>query len=206
MSQWGNNDLANNKPLFDFSRETRGVAILTTANTVTTGNVLYFQTAIPSSVQVGTFAYTDWSTDTANVISRCTDGSVLDQNDITFIKSNNTVNLIVDAANGVVRFANNVIGKHPGNVNVYFANTISYNNALQQNTFSDTVLVTPTRLTSANNKISGNVNQGWNYVYKKTNNDGTIRYIRETLVALANTTASNTASGNTSWGQAFANT
>ena len=66
----------------------------------------------------------------------------------------------------------------------------------------DTVLVTPTRL--ANNTVAmGNLNPGWVHIQKKTNNDGTVRYISETLVALASPVASNTASGNTSWGTAF---
>ena len=205
MPLWGNTDTANSKPLFDFSREVREVGVLVTANTVT-GNTLYFKTAIPTSIGVGAFVYTDWTTDTANVASRCLDGSFMDQNDVTFIKANNTVAAVVDAANGVLRLANNVIGSHPGNVNVFFANTINYNNPLQANLFSDTVLVTSTRTSTANSKIGGNTNQGWNYVYKKTNSDGTVRYIRECLIALANPTAANTASGNTSWGQAFANT
>jgi hypothetical protein len=71
---------------------------------------------------------------------------------------------------------------------------------------ADTVLVTTTRLQAANNNIGGNIQPGWMHVQKKVNNDGAVRYIRETLVALANPTATNTASGQTSWGTAFANT
>lgn len=67
---------------------------------------------------------------------------------------------------------------------------------------ADTVLVTPTR--AANNAVPlGSVNVGWNVIRKKTNNDGSVRYQAETLVALASPTAANTASGNTSWGRAF---
>ena len=43
--------------------------------------------------------------------------------------------------------------------------------------------------------------QGWVHIQKKTNNDGTVRYLKETLVALANPVAANTNSGNTSFGQ-----
>jgi hypothetical protein len=68
--------------------------------------------------------------------------------------------------------------------------------------FGDTILVTATRAANANNTLAnvGNLNQGWNHVWKKTNNDGTIRFIKETLICLANATASNTTSGNTTSG------
>jgi hypothetical protein len=42
------------------------------------------------------------------------------------------------------------------------------------------------------------VNVGWNRITRKINNDGTIRFLKETLVALANPTAANTSSANTS--------
>ena len=85
---------------------------------------------------------------------------------------------------------------------LYFANAISYNSTVAANVFGDTILVTPTRAANANSTITnvGNLNQGWNHIYKKTNSDGTIRYIKETLICLANATASNTSSGNTSFG------
>jgi hypothetical protein len=51
--------------------------------------------------------------------------------------------------------------------------------------------------TVANTKL-GNVNAGWNRITRKINNDGTIRFLKETLVALANPVASNTQSANTS--------
>ena len=47
----------------------------------------------------------------------------------------------------------------------------------------------------------GSMNSGWNRIQKKVNSDGTVRYLKETLVALANPTAANTNSGNTSFGQ-----
>jgi len=76
------------------------------------------------------------------------------------------------------------------------------NKTMSANYAADTVLVTATRL--ANNTVNmGNQVPGWTHIQKKTNNDGTVRYIHETLVALASPVASNTNSGNTSWGQAF---
>ena len=44
---------------------------------------------------------------------------------------------------------------------------------------------------------------GWVNIRKKVNNDGSVRYQSETLVVLANPVASNTTSGNTSWGTAY---
>ena len=87
---------------------------------------------------------------------------------------------------------------------VEFDKAIVYNtNKTMTKTYgADTILVTPTRL--ANSTVAfGSVNPGWVHIQKKTNNDGTVRYINETLVALASPVASNTNSGNTSWGQAF---
>jgi hypothetical protein len=51
---------------------------------------------------------------------------------------------------------------------------------------------------SVSNTFLGSVNQGWNLITKKINSDGTIRFLKETLVCLANATASNTSSANTS--------
>ena len=59
---------------------------------------------------------------------------------------------------------------------------------------------------NANSSIAtkiGNMNVGWNYVQKKTNNDGTVRYLKETLVALASPVASNVSSANTSSNSIF---
>lgn len=67
----------------------------------------------------------------------------------------------------------------------------------------DTILMTASRMLNVNTTIaqSGNYTQGWVHIQKKTNADGTVRYLKETLVALANPVASNTISGNTSFGQ-----
>ena len=51
--------------------------------------------------------------------------------------------------------------------------------------------------TVANTKL-GNVNAGWNRIVRKINNDGTVRFLKETLVALANPIAANTQSANSS--------
>ena len=51
--------------------------------------------------------------------------------------------------------------------------------------------------TVANTQL-GNLNAGWNLIQRKVNNDGTVRFLKECLVALANPVASNTSSANTS--------
>jgi len=204
MALWGNNDAANSKPLLPQDREVREVTLLTTNVAITTGNTLTFTTAVPSSITVGQYVY---SLDSNNAVSRCPDGSITDQNDVSFIRSNNTVKTI-DASNNTVRLTNNIMATLANGSIVYFANTIPYSSGETLSTyFADTILITATR--SSNNRTSspspatanvGNLNQGWNHVVKKTNADGSIRYLVETLVALANTTASNTASGNASFG------
>lgn len=79
---------------------------------------------------------------------------------------------------------------------VYHANT--YETTLN----ADTILVTSSRRANATVNVEI-ASIGWMHVRKKVNNDGTVRYLTETLVALANPVASNTASGNTSNTQVF---
>ena len=197
---WGNKDTANSKPNFSVEREVRKVATLTANGAVTTGNTLVFTTVVPTSVVVGSYAY---SLDANSAVSRLSDGSVVGQNDVDFFKSNNTV-AFVDGANSTVRLTNNVMATLANGSIVYFANAVSFKaNTVANTYFADTILVTASRAANANTSKanSGNFSAGWVHVRRKTNNDGTIRYLKETLVALANATASNTSSGNTSFGQ-----
>lgn len=121
--------------------------------------------------------------------------------------SNNAVKSI---SGNTVTLTSNVFITTSAGALIEFDNVISYNSnkSASYNVLADTVLVTPTRLATGNINASmgGNFNSGWVKIQKKINNDGTVRYLRETMVALANPVASNTLSGNTSWGQAFANT
>lgn len=208
MSLWGNNDSANSKPLLPVERQVRPVATLVTANATTAGNTIVFTTA-PSVGLVGSYVFTDRSSDTAQGVSRFWDTSLVDSNDVAFLKANNTVRS-VDVANNLIRLANNVIATLAISKTVYFANAIvQTTGAAAANTFfDDTILVTPSRM--ANNTVAlGNMNSGWNHIRKKVNNNndiggtGATRYIKETLVAMAAPVASNTASGNTSFGQMF---
>jgi hypothetical protein len=100
--------------------------------------------------------------------------------------------------------------------------TGSANTKLSQKTYNaDTILVTDTRLANGAYAVNGgsanlasgisanqvgSLNSGWVHIQKKVNNDGTVRYLKETLVALANPVASNTYSGNTSFGPFFTGT
>jgi hypothetical protein len=96
---------------------------------------------------------------------------------------------------------------------VEFDKAIAYNtNKPVEVTYNqDTILVTASRMGAGDNVYTGGNNlvnvqpshTGWVHIQKKTNNDGTVRYISETLVVTANATASNIYSGNTSWGTAY---
>jgi hypothetical protein len=198
MPTWGNNDSANNKPLFPVEREVREVTVLVTANATTSGSNVVFTTP-PNTNLVGAYVYT---VDANNAIARFVDTSIIDPNDVAFLKSNNTV-AAVDTANSSIRLANNVVATLASGQSVYFANAISYHsNSVESTYFKDTILVTATRVANGNTAIAntGNFSAGWVHIQKKTNSDGTIRYLKETLIALANATASNTSSGNTSFG------
>ena len=185
MPTWGNTDVANAKPKFDVERQTREVYQYVTANSTAAGaNTIVFTGTIPGVV-AGQYGYA------ANLSSNGYAG---------FFAGNNTV---ASVTGNVVVFANNTTGTIPSGATVEFDTAIAYNtNKPVEVTYNqDTVLITATR--AANTLInSGNYSAGWVHIQKKTNNDGTIRYLKETLVALANGTASNTSSGNTSWGGA----
>lgn len=200
MPIWGNTDRANNKPLFPEMREVVEVASLVTANATTAGNTIIFTTNPTSSgITAGMYAYT---LDANNALARYFDTSIV--TDVDYYRANNSVRAIADAANGVVTFANNVIGTIATGTRVYFGTAINYGANAQSRFANDTILVTSTRL--ANALIAGansGIHQGWNRFTFKTNNDGTKRQLRETLVVLANPTALNVSSGNTSTNSVF---
>ena len=208
MPLWGNNDKANSIPLFPELREVRQVASLVTANATTAGvTTIKFNQAIPASVNTGLYVY---SNDANNSVSRLfKDLTIVDQNDIDFYRSNNTVSSVADRANGILILVNPTMGTLANGATVWFATGISASNKPQSANANDVILVTSTRMANtqgttnaggsnvANTKL-GNVNAGWNRITRKINNDGTIRFLKETLVALANPTAANTQSANTS--------
>ena len=130
---------------------------------------------------------------------------------MSYFKGNNTV-LAISAANVVL--TNAVTTTIPNGTLLYFWNSIPYAQVTgaantTANVFSDTILVTAGRLANtqgttygggssvANTKL-GNGNTGWNLIQRKINNDGTVRFLKETLVALSSPVASNVSSANTS--------
>jgi len=206
MPAWGNNDAANSKPLLPVERQVREVTILTTASSNVAGDTVIKVTAAANTINtlgiIGSYVYSvDVNTSSTTAVSRLLDGSIVDQNDIAFLKSNNTV-ASVDTANSKLTLTNALVATLNTGSLLYFANTLVFNSNVHSNIFGDTILVTATRAANANNTLAnvGNLNQGWNHIWKKTNNDGTIRFIKETLICLANATASNTTSGNTTSG------
>ena len=206
MPAWGNTDTEADKPHFPRERLVRLAIQTTAANTGTLGGVKGGNTVIRvadvTGITVGQFVYdagVKLSTSGENV----------------FFKSNNTV-LAISASNVVL--TNAVTADILNGAAIYFANTISYTTTGAANTvanvFSDTILVTTGRLANtqgttygggssvANTKL-GNGNTGWNLIQRKINNDGTVRFLKETLVALSGAVASNVSSANTSSNSVF---
>jgi hypothetical protein len=196
MSAWGNTDNSASKPKFDEERQTRISVQLTTANVTNAGNTTITFTYSDGAasnvanvgVAVGQFVYA------ANLSSNGVAGFFASNNKVTAISGNN------------VTFTNATFGSIPAGTVVEFDKVVPYatsNNYVLANTNLDTILVTPSRL--ANNTVNvGNITTGWNRILKTTNGgDGAVRYRHETLVVLANPVASNTNSGNTSFGQVY---
>jgi hypothetical protein len=201
MPSWGNTDAEADKPKFPRERLVRLALQTTSANTGVLGGVAGGNTVIRvadvTGITVGQFVYDDG-------VKLSTTGKD------NFFRSNNTV-LAISAANVVLTSA--VTALILNGAPIYFANTITYTNTGAANTvanvFSDTILVTPGRMantqgttygggsTVANTKI-GNLNSGWNLIQRKINNDGTVRFLKETLIAMGAPVASNVSSANTS--------
>lgn len=208
MPLWGNTDTANNKPHFSQLREVTPVTSFITANATTSGITLVGRSnANFSLIAAGMYVY---SNDANNAVSRSAkDLSIIDANEASFWRSNNVV-ATVDAANAIITLANAVSGTVANGSTIYIGSKIIYHTGTTAvNAANDTILVTASRMANtqgtagaggsnvSNTKI-GNINAGWNRITRKINNDGTIRFLKETLVALANPTAANTQSGNTS--------
>ena len=208
MPLWGNTDTANNKPHFSFLREVAPVTSFVTANATVAGNTLVATSNVNLSlITAGMFVY---SADANNAVSRAAkDLSIIDANEASFWRSNNRVTS-VDAANSIVKITNAVSGTVATATTIYVGEKlVQHTGTAAVNAANDTILVTASRMantqgttygggsTVANTRL-GSVNAGWNRITRKINNDGTVRFLKETLVALANPTAANTQSGNTS--------
>ena len=207
MPAWSNTDGHNAKPKWNVERETRDVVQLTLGLPAYVGN-----TTITLSYSDG-ISVANGGSNVANVGVAAgqylyfypngvgSPGGTAGNGYPGMFLSNNTVQSIsgnvVTMTSAV--FANNAVG-----TTIEFDKAIAYPSTKPaEKTYNqDTVLVTATRI--ANNTVAlGDVTLGWVNIRKKTNNDGSVRYLKETLVALASPVASNTYSGNTSWGTAF---
>jgi hypothetical protein len=204
MPSWGNTDAINSEPHFPQLREVVPTGSLVTSNAVLSGNKVWFTTTVPSTVTAGMYVY--GGDDANNAISRVAkDLSFFDRNDI-FWRSNNSVSAV---SGNTITLTNNVSGVYGPSKTVYFATGLSRGTRPDANAANDTIMITATRIantsgtagrggSTVSNTQIGNVNVGWNRITRKINNDGTIRFLKETLVALANPTAANTSSANTS--------
>lgn len=187
-------------PEWPYERQTRTVATLTTANSTAAGatSIKFTLAANVATVGVAGGQYVNMVTgaSAANLSSNGTQG---------YFFSNVTTTAV--AAGNLVTMSSGTTGIIPaGSVIAFDAAIVRPSGEVSATYYADTVLATDSRLTAANNKIGGNPSAGWVHVRKKTNADGSVRYLRETLVCLTNSSSTNTAGGNTSWGTAFANT
>lgn len=187
MPGWRNTDTATNKPKSQLTRQVRTIAVQA-ANTVTpTGNANLF---LLSSSGANTSQYV-----TGNNINTTI-------NVPGFYKGNVTVSS-VDSGNNKVVISTGLTANNVSGDRYVFDNNIPYRtNSAFKTGFDDVVLVTPGRMSNSTVNVA-KPHTGWNHIRKKTNNDGSVRYIAECLVAMSNTVAANTSSGNTSFGQIF---
>ena len=209
MPTWGNTDAHNQKPKFDADREVRENIQLYVATGNTLGNTIITVTAFDGGpntlanvgVAAGQFVYF-W----ANGFGA---NGGQNGNGIPGIFASNTT--VASVSGNTVTLANPLFGTVNTGWGVEFDKGVAYK-ATSANTYNqDTILITASRgmnvLSGQANLASGisanqvgNFSQGWVHIQKKVNNDGTVRYLKETLVALANSAASNVSSGNTSFG------
>jgi len=209
MPSWGNTDANTAKPHFPDMRQVRLAATATVANTGTQGGVAAGNTVITvangtGTIVVGQFVYGGGP------------GVISSTGQRDFFFGNNTVIAVQGGNLGTsnVVLLNSVTNNITNGAVLTFDTTINYVTTNHRantvaNTFADTILVTTGRIantqgttygggsTVANTKI-GNINVGWNRITRKIYNDGTVRFLKETLIALANAVASNTSSANTS--------
>jgi hypothetical protein len=209
MPTWGNTDANTAKPHFPDMRQVRLTATAVVANTGTVGGVAAGNTVVTvtnsTGVAVGQFVYGGGP------------GVVSSTGQRDYFKGNNTVLAIVAGTFGTsnIVLTNAVTNTVNNGTILTFDTAIQYNTAnTVANTFADTILVTPSRTantlgttygsgsTVANTKL-GNISAGWVRIQRKINNDGTIRFLKETLIALGNTVASNASSANTSSNSIF---
>ena len=188
-------------PEWPYERQVRTVAQLVTANLTVAGatTIKFTYAANVANVGVTGGLYVNLlsgASAVANLSSNGTPGLFFSNVTTTAVSSGNLVTLATATTGNIA--AGSIIG--------FDSPIVRPTGEVSDTYYADTVLATDTRITDANNKIGGNINTGWVHVRKKTNADGSVRYLRETLVCLTDASSVNTAGGNTSWGRAFANT
>jgi hypothetical protein len=196
MPSWGNTDSIYDKPHYSVERQVRPFSMrLTTANLTQTGaTTIVFNggatnliNAQSLGIKAGMFIYA------ANVAI---------SGEQEFFTSNNSV---ASVSGNNVTLANAVYGNVASGIALDFATYIGYTTNTANNYFADTIMVTPGRLANAsfgNTAKHAFAHAGW--VYTTTGTGGRAGRVQtEVLVALANTSASNTGSGNTSNSQTY---
>ena len=219
MSSWGKTDNLEDKPHWPAERTMRpasdtangvGTTLSYSANIATfalagggvlaaaNGNTLYFQTTAGIKAGMSVTQVTVGGVQTSNLAFNSGEGGFFLGNVTVASVTQGTITLNPAPGQGAALKGNVAVGD-----TFLFGNTVPYATKKYESTmWKDTILVTGTR--EANNTVSvTHGNAGWVHIRKKINNDGTVRYLSETLVALANPVASNTTSGNTSNTQVY---
>jgi len=207
MPTWGNTDAANQKPKFDLERTTREVLQFTVRTGNTAGNniiqVAYVDGGQNNVANIGV-AINQYAYFLANGF--VAPGGTAGNGYPGFFASNTQVSAI---SGNTITLGTNLFNTVAAGYGVEFDAKINWPAGPATTYNQDTILVTASRLantkgtsggagsTVANTQL-GNLNAGWNLIQRKVNNDGTVRFLKECLVALANPVASNTSSANTS--------
>lgn len=215
MPSWGNTDKLEDKPHWPAERTTRpstdtanagGTSLVFSANVATyalngsgtvvtaNANTLYFL----STAGILPGMNVTQTTTSSNLSFNSGEGGFFHGNVTVASVTNGTVTLKPASGTAAALRGNVAVGD-----TFIFGNAISYPTGTYETTYwKDTILVTPGR--QANNTVAvTHGNQGWTHIRKKINNDGTTRYLSETLVCLTAPVASNTTSANTSNTQVY---
>lgn len=204
MPSWGNTDANTAKPHIPEMRQVRIFTTQTTANSTAAGasTIIFNGVGAATAANVGIIA--------GMYVYGGGPGVVSGAGQRDFFKGNNTVASVgTGLAGNNVTLAAPTTAIVPAGTQLTFDTVVNYNNPLANTYFSDVILITPTRMantlgtsggigsTVANTKL-GDTNAGWNRITRKINADGTVRFLKETLIALANPVASIATSANTS--------
>ena len=208
MSAWSNNDNHNSKPKFNYEREvTTAVQIPVYAGNTAGNNVIkvnYYDGAQNNVANIGIVAgqyvYFWAQGNTASNGGQAGNG-------VPGIFASNTQ--VLSTSGNTITLSTSLFGPVTTAYTAEFDNATVYNSnkPYEVNYNADTVLITPTRMANAvfagtansgsYNLNSGMSHAGWNKVTTFTGGRAG-RVQTETLVILANPTAANTLSGNTS--------